>query len=85
MTTTVQLFQRLDIPQKDNFCSDLINFGLINEMNPTQWNLTIKHAIKKSKGTLKKLYQPFRPLTQEQRNRFFQDMLDEAKRQELGI
>ncbi len=85
MTTTAQLFKKLDIPQKDKFCDDLINLGLIHEINPTQWNKTIKQAIKKSKGTLKKLHQSFRPLTEEQRNQFFQSMLDEAKRQELEI
>jgi len=82
MTSTVELFLRLDTTEKDSFCDSLINLGLLNEMNPAQWNQTIKQAIKKSKGTLKKLYQSFKPLTKEQRNQFFQSMLDEAKRQE---
>ena len=81
MTTTVELFQRLDIPQKDKLCDDLINFGIVHEMNPTAWNRTLKQAIKNSRGTLKKLYQSFKPLTVQQRNRFFQEMINEAKRQ----
>ena len=85
MTSTVQLFLKLDTPQKDKFCEDLVLFGLISEMNPIQWNRAIKAAITKSKGTLKKLYQSFKPLTPQQRARFFQSMIDEAKRQELEI
>lgn len=81
MTSTVELFNRLDIPEKDKLCDDLINFGIVHEMNPTAWNRTLKAAIKNSRGTLKKLYQTFKPLTVEQRSRFFQSMIDEAKRQ----
>ena len=81
MTTTVELFLKLDTAQKDKLCDDLINFGIVHEMNPTAWNRTLKQAIKNSKGALKKLYQSFKPLTVEQRNQFFQDMIDEAKRQ----
>jgi hypothetical protein len=81
MTTTVQLFNKLDTSQKDKFCDDLINFGLVSEMNPAAWNRTLKQAIKNSRGTLKKLYQTFKPLEPAQRQRFFQAMIDEAKRQ----
>jgi hypothetical protein len=80
--TTVELFLKLNTSQKDQFCDDLINFGLVSEMNPTAWNRTVKAAIKNAKGTLKKLYQSFKPLEPAQRARFFQDMIDEAMRQQ---
>lgn len=79
MTTTVELFLKLDTPQKDKFCDVLINFGIIHEMNPKAWNRTLNQAIKNSKGTLKKLYQSFKPLTIEQRNRYFQSMIEAAQ------
>ena len=48
--TYVQLFHKLDTPQKDAFCDNLLNLGLVSELNPTAWNKTIKAAIKGSKG-----------------------------------
>jgi hypothetical protein len=79
--TTVELFLKLSIPEKDSFCETLVELGLISEMNPAAWNKTIKQLIKQSKGTLKKLYQSFRPLTPNQRAQFFQALIDEAKAQ----
>jgi hypothetical protein len=79
--TTVELFQKLDTSQKDKLCDDLINFGVIHELNPAAWNRTLKSAIKNSRGTLKKLYQSFKQLEPAQRSRFFQAMIDEAQRQ----
>lgn len=77
--TTVELFLKLSTEQKDKLCDDLINFGIVHELNPAAWNRTIKQAIKNSKGTLKKLYQSFKPLTAEQRARFFQSMIDAGR------
>jgi len=74
--TTVELFQKLDTAQKDKLCADLIEFGIVHELNPTAWNRTLKQAVKTSRGTLKKLYQTFKPLTAQQRTRFFQNMID---------
>jgi hypothetical protein len=54
----------------------------VSELNPTAWNKTIKAAIKGSKGTVKKLYQAFKPLEPAQRSKFFQSMVDEARRQD---
>lgn len=76
MMTTVELFLKLSTEQKDKFCQDLIDFGLLNEFSPQHWNKTVKQMIKHSKGTLKKLYQSFKPLTKEQRDRFFDAMIE---------
>jgi len=80
--TYVQLFHKLDTPQKDAFCDNLLTLGLVSELNPTVWNKTIKAAIKGSKGTVKKLYKAFKPLEPAQRSKFFQSMVDEARRQD---
>jgi hypothetical protein len=74
--TTVELFQKLDTAQKDKLCADLIEFGIVHELNPPAWNRTLKQAVKNSKGTLKKLYQSLQHLTTDQRNRYFQAMID---------
>lgn len=79
MTSTVELFLKLTVEQKDQFCQDLVDFGLLNEFNPQHWNKTVKQMIKQSKGTLKKLYQSFKPLTKEQRDNFFDAMLEAAQ------
>ena len=71
MTSTVTLFQRLTIEQKDKFCDDLVSLGLVSELNPTKWNRSVKQAIKKSKGNLKKLYQSFQHIDAQQRAQFY--------------
>ena len=71
MTSTVTLFQRLTIAQKDKFCDDLVSLGLVSELNPKKWNKSVKQAIKNSKGDLKKLYQSFQHITVQQRAQFY--------------
>ena len=74
--TTVELFLKLNTSQKDQFCDDLVAFGLISEMNPKAWNKSVKKMIKKSKGTLKKLYQSFQHLDAQQRARFYDSFFE---------
>jgi hypothetical protein len=71
MTSTVALFKRLTTEQKDQFCDDLVSLGLVSELNPKQWKRSVKQAVKKSKGTLKKLYQSFQHIDAAQRAKFY--------------
>ena len=73
--TTQELFLAMSDDDKDKFKDNLLDFGLIHDLNPNMWNRTLKHHIKKSKGKLKKLYQSFRTLKHDERNRFFNAFL----------
>jgi hypothetical protein len=73
--TTQEIFLRLPNDIKDKFAADIINFGLIHDLNPNAWNQTLKWHIKRSKGGLKKLYKHMQALTTAERERFFNAFL----------
>jgi hypothetical protein len=66
-----KLFLSLSDEDKVRFVGDLVDFGLVHEINPDIFRGVIKIRMKESKGRLKRLYRKFRELSIEQRNKFF--------------
>jgi hypothetical protein len=69
----------IDLPPtlKEQFVHDVLNLGVILELNPSRYDDEVRKLIYRHNGKLKKLYRLMRDLTPSARDKFFQTVAGE--------
>ena len=67
----VELFLSLSTDEKDTFCSEIVELGLINELNEKNLRKTLKTLANRRNGRLKKLYKKLLLTDREMLDRYF--------------
>ena len=82
MNRLTQAFMDLPPTLKEQFVHDVLNLGVMLQLNPSNYKKSVRNLVVRHNGKLKKLYRLVRDLDDHQRDKFFKTIageVDDAK------